>query len=129
MVKYQKSRRTSTTSATYTQINRSFSVGATAANALNRGAGRLRSIDVTVRRSLTAPSLSTPTPAEVTPAPIPREMTAEEKQAEEERADAEDLRVALRELQRYEDDGLEKFEGKMSDMVSFWSVRLPDYFL
>ena len=47
-------------------------------------------VDVTVRRSLTAPSLSTPTAAKVTPTPIPREMRTEENQAEEERTEAED---------------------------------------
>lgn len=57
------------------------------------------------------PSLSAPkAAAKVTPTPIPREMTAEEKQTEEDsRAEAENQRVALHELRRYEDDGLEKF--------------------
>ncbi|EDR13320.1 uncharacterized protein LACBIDRAFT_309052 [Laccaria bicolor S238N-H82] len=133
MVKYQKHQ---WMSATYTQINCSFSVGTTAANALNHGAGRLCSIDVTVHCSLTAPSLSTltaaevtPTAAEVAPTMIPCEMTAEEKRAEEERADAEDWRVALHELQRYEEDGLKKFEGKMSDMVSYWNIKDNVYLL
>lgn len=106
-----------TTSAT--QLRRSYSVGAAAANAVNCGAGRLRSIDVTVCRSLTAPSLST-TPTETTPT---REATVAEKEAEERREMLEDIKIVAREVQRYEDDGLEKFDGKMTDMVSYWNVR------
>lgn len=64
----------------------------------NHGARWLHFIDVTVRHSLTAPSLSTPTATEVTPTPISCEMMVEEKQAEGEHADAEDQRVALHEL-------------------------------
>jgi len=39
-------------------------------------------------------------------------VTAAKKQAQEDCEDAEDLRIVLRELQWYEEDGLEDFEGK-----------------
>ena len=130
MLKYQKHQRVTSklasTSTAPTPVRRSMSACTTASNALNHGVRRLRSIDVGVRRSFTVPLLSATSLEPATPT-TPREMTAAEKQAQEDREEAEDLRIVLRELQRYEEDGLEDFEGKMTDMVSFWNVSLSHH--
>ena len=45
---------------------------------------------------------------------------AAEKEAEEQHKMLEDVKAVSHELQRYEDNGLEKFDRKMMDMV--WNV-------
>lgn len=50
------------------------------------------------------------------------EPTAAEKEAEEQCEMLEDVKAVSCEVQQYEDDRLENFDGKMTDMVSFWNV-------
>ena len=111
------------TSTMPTPITCSMSACTVASNALNHGVRRLHSINVGVHRSFTMPLVSATSPEPATPT-TPCEMTAAEKQAQEDCEDTEDLRIVLRELQRYEEDGLKDSEGKMTDMVCFWNVSL-----